>query len=162
MSTSIPMTVLGAELLKKELTQLKNKDRKEVIEAISTARAHGDLRENAEYHAAKERQAFIEGRIKEIESKLANAEVIDITKLTNNGKVVFGSTIELFCDESSITYTIVGEDEADLKANKISYKSPLARALIGKLEGDSVEVSTPSGFKQYDIDKVVYGENVNS
>ncbi|MEC7860696.1 MAG: transcription elongation factor GreA, partial [Pseudomonadota bacterium] len=134
----VPMTVRGAELLRNELKSLKSIDRPNVITAISEARAHGDLKENAEYHAAKEQQGFIEGRIKEIESKLSNIQEIDVTAIDANGKIVFGATVRLIDlqTDEEITYKIVGEDEADIKIKLISYSSPIARALIGKTEGD--------------------------
>lgn len=152
------MTISGAEHLKEELHQLKTLKRPQVIAAIAEARAHGDLKENAEYHAAKEMQGFIEGRINEIETKLATAQIIDITKINNLGKVIFGSTIHLINmdNEEKMTYQIVGEDEADIKHSKISVASPIARALIGKEEGDSVDVQTPAGLLNLEIDKVEY------
>lgn len=158
MSERIPMTQVGALRAKEELDQLKRVERRAVIEAISEARAHGDLKENAEYHAAKEKQSFIEGRIAELEAKLAHAYIIDVTKLTNNGKVIFGCTIELINVETEerVIYQIVGEDEADIKAAKISISSPIARAVIGKEEGDVVEVKTPTGPVDYEIDVVSY------
>ncbi|EDP45924.1 transcription elongation factor GreA [Rickettsiella grylli] len=154
----IPMTISGAQYLKKELHQLKTLKRPQVIAAIAEARSHGDLKENAEYHAAKEMQGFIEGRITEIENKLASAQIIDVTKLNNLGKVIFGSTIHLMNTHTheQVTYQIVGEDEADIKHSKISVASPIARALIGKEEGDLVEVQTPSGLVNLAIDKVEY------
>lgn len=153
----IPLTVTGEERLREELNRLKHTDRLKVIQAISEARAHGDLKENAEYHAAREQQSFIEGRIKEIESKLSIAQVIDVTKIENSGRVIFGSTIKLTNEAGkSITYKIVGEDEADIKDHKISVTSPVARALIGKYEGDSVDVATPEGKSSYEIIEVVY------
>ena len=153
----IPLTVAGEERLREELNRLKHTDRPRVIQAISEARAHGDLKENAEYHAAREQQSFIEGRIKEIESKLSIAQVIDVTKIENSGKVIFGSTIKLTNEAGkSITYKIVGEDEADIKDHKISVTSPVARALIGKYEGDNVEVMTPEGKSAYEIVEVTY------
>lgn len=129
-----PMTVQGAEALKDELNRLKTKERPQVIEAIATARAHGDLKENAEYHAAREQQSFIEGRIQELEAKLSNAQIVDISRLQNTGKVVFGTTVTIcnVATDQETTYRIVGEDEADIKAFKISFSSPIARALIGK------------------------------
>lgn len=153
-----PLTVTGAEKLREELNQLKSQDRPNVIKAIAEARAHGDLKENAEYHAAREQQGFIEGRIAEIESKLANAQVIDVTTLPATGKVVFGVTVVLADEEdgSEKTYQIVGEDEADIKAGRISVQSPIARALIGKEEGDEVEVQTPGGQRAYEIVEVRY------
>ena len=152
------MTISGAKHLKEELHQLKTLKRPQVIAAIAEARAHGDLKENAEYHAAKEMQGFIEGRITEIETKLATAQVIDVTKINNLGKVIFGSTIHLINidNEEKVTYQIVGEDEADIKHSKISVASPIARALIGKEEGDSVDVQTPAGLINLEIDKVEY------
>lgn len=154
----VPMTISGAEHLKEELRQLKTLKRPQVIAAIAEARAHGDLKENAEYHAAKEMQGFIEGRITEIETKLATAQIIDVTKINNQGKVIFGSTIHLINmdNEEKVTYQIVGEDEANIKHSKISVASPIARALIGKEEGDSVDVQTPAGLVNLEIDKVEY------
>lgn len=154
----VPITVQGAEKLQQELQQLKTVDRPKVITAIAEARAHGDLKENAEYHAAREQQGFIEGRIKDIEGKLSNATIIDVTTLEAGGKVVFGCTVEV-TDENTgddLTYQIVGEDEADIKANKISYSSPIARALIGKTEGDVAEVQTPGGVRSLEIVEVKY------
>jgi transcription elongation factor GreA len=154
----VPVTVQGHELLQAELKQLKSVDRPTVIRAIAEARAHGDLKENAEYHAAKEQQGFIEGRIKEIESKLSNLQVIDVTAIDAKGRIVFGSTVELI-DETSgqeIVYKIVGEDEADIRCGKISYSSPIARALIGKNEGDVVSVTAPGGDKDYEVVEVRY------
>lgn len=153
-----PMTIAGAEALKHELHRLKTVERPRIIEAIATARAHGDLKENAEYHAAREQQSFAEGRIQELEAKLANAQIVDISKLANNGKVVFGTTVSL-CNlktDAQITYKIVGEDEADIKLNKISYSSPIGRALIGKQLDDSVVVKTPGGVVEYEIIAVDY------
>jgi len=153
-----PMTVEGAAALRNELQKLKTNDRPQVIEAIATARAHGDLKENAEYHAAREQQSFIEGRIQELEGKLSNAQVIDITKLPNTGKVVFGTTVRLchLQTEVETTYQIVGEDEANIKLNKISYSSPIGRALIGKQLDDTVIVKTPGGVVEYEIIAVEY------
>ncbi|MBA4697613.1 MAG: transcription elongation factor GreA [Legionella sp.] len=153
-----PMTEAGATALKQELQRLKTIERPRIIEAISTARAHGDLKENAEYHAAREQQSFNEGRIKEIEAKLSIAQVIDISQLSNEGKVVFGSVVDIFNlqTEASIRYQIVGEDEADLKQGKISYSSPIGRALVGKMEGDTVAVQTPDGIVEYEITQVEY------
>lgn len=158
MAGQIPMTRNGVERLKEELHQLKSQDRPNIIQAIAEARAQGDLSENAEYESAKERQGFIEGRIAEIEAKLSNVQIIDPAALNADGKCVFGSTIELedLDEEKSFTYQIVGEDEADIKANKISISSPLARALIGKEDGDVVEVETPGGQKTYEITNVSY------
>lgn len=154
----IPLTVRGAERLREEVKRLKSEDRPRVIKAIAEARAHGDLSENAEYHAAKEQQGFIEGRIKDIEGKLADAEIIDVTRIAANGKVVFGATV-LLADEDSgdeSTYQIVGEDEADIKAGRISVNSPMARALIGKFKGDVAVVKTPAGERQFEIVEVRY------
>jgi len=158
MAGQIPMTRNGVERLKEELHQLKSQDRPNIIQAIAEARAQGDLSENAEYESAKERQGFIEGRIAEIEAKLSNVQIIDPALLNADGKCVFGATIELedLDEEKSFTYQIVGEDEADIKANKISISSPLARALIGKEDGDVVEVETPGGQKTYEITNVSY------
>jgi len=156
--STIPLTTTGAELLRQELHRLKTVDRPSAITAIAEARTHGDLSENAEYDAAKERQSFIEGRIKEIEAKLANAQVIDPKVVDADGRCVFGSTVEL--EESkggeSVTYQIVGEDEADIKKGKVSISSPIARALIGKYAGDEVEVQTPGGVRKYEILEVRY------
>ena len=158
MAGQIPMTRNGFERLKEELHHLKSQDRPNIIQAIAEARAQGDLSENAEYESAKERQGFIEGRIAEIEAKLSNVQIIDPAALNADGKCVFGATIELedLDEEKSFTYQIVGEDEADIKANKISISSPLARALIGKEDGDVVEVETPGGQKTYEITNVSY------
>ena len=158
MAGQIPMTRNGVERLKEELHQLKSQDRPNIIQAIAEARAQGDLSENAEYESAKERQGFIEGRIAEIEAKLSNVQIIDPSALNADGKCVFGATIELedLDEEKSFTYQIVGEDEADIKANKISISSPLARALTGKEDGDVVEVETPGGQKTYEITNVSY------
>lgn len=153
-----PMTMEGAEALREELQRLKHESRPRVVKAIAEAREHGDLKENAEYHAAKEEQGFIEGRIQEIEGKLSNAQVIDVTKIAPSGKVIFGTTvkvIDLEKDESR-TYKIVGDDEADLKKNKVSVSSPIARALIGKEEGDVVVVQAPSGAIEYEIEEVLH------
>jgi transcription elongation factor GreA len=153
-----PMTMEGAEALREELQRLKHEARPRVVKAIAEAREHGDLKENAEYHAAKEEQGFIEGRIQEIEGKLANAQGIDVTKIAPTGKVIFGTTvkvIDLEKDESR-TYKIVGDDEADLKQNKVSVSSPIARALIGKEEGDVVVVQAPSGAIEYEIEEVLH------
>ena len=148
-----PMTLRGAEALRAELKRLISEARPATIKAIAEARGHGDLSENAEYHAAREQQGFIEGRIKEIEHKLANAEVIDPAKLANTGKVVFGSLVELEDqnDGTRVTYQIVGEDEADVRAGRISVTSPIARALVGKTPGEVVEVSAPAGLRSYEI-----------
>jgi len=153
-----PMTVRGAELLREELQKLKSNDRPQVIQAIAEARAHGDLKENAEYHAAKDQQGFIEGRIKELEGKLSNLQVIDVTTIDAKGKIVFGSTVELMDlqADKEITYKIVGEDEADIGAGLISYTSPIARALIGKEEGDEISFAAPGGEKHYEVNRVTY------
>jgi len=158
MSDKVPMTVRGHELLEEELKRLKYEDRPQVIEAIAEARGHGDLKENAEYHAAKEQQGFIEGRIKELEGKLSHKQVIDVTAVDAKGKVIFGSTVELLEEETDteIEYRIVGEDEADIKNNLISYTSPIARALIGKAEGDVVSFQAPGGEKTFEILEVRY------
>ena len=148
-----PMTLLGAEALRAELKRLKSEARPNVIKAIAEARGHGDLSENAEYHAAREQQGFIEGRIKEIEQKLSSAEVIDPTQLTPNGRVVFGAVVELEdqADGARVTYQIVGEDEADIRKGRISVTSPIARAVVGKREGDVAEVAAPGGTRSYEI-----------
>ena len=153
-----PLTVAGAEKLRAELHRLKTVERPNVIAAIAEARSHGDLSENAEYEAAKDRQGFIEGRIMEVESKLANAQIIDPTLLDADGRCVFGATVELEDLDSSqvVTYQIVGDDEADARENKVSVSSPLARALIGKSEGDSAEVQAPGGSRHYEIVAVRY------
>lgn len=153
-----PMTIIGEQALRQELERLIKIERPRIINAIAEARAHGDLKENAEYHAAREQQSFTEGRIQEIESKLSMCEVIDITRLENNGKVIFGSTVTLTHADGDgrVSYQIVGEDEADIKKNKISYNSPIARALIGKEVGDEVLVKVPSGEVVYEIDDVNY------
>ncbi|HEY7888810.1 MAG TPA: transcription elongation factor GreA [Steroidobacteraceae bacterium] len=148
-----PMTLRGAEALRVELKRLKIEARPTVIKAIAEARGHGDLSENAEYHAAREQQSFIEGRIKEIEMKLANAEIIDPSKLTNTGKVVFGAVVELEDQDGGnrVVYQVAGEDEADVRAGRISITSPIARALVGKSQGDVVDVSAPGGIHSYEI-----------
>jgi len=150
------MTIGGAEKLRAELNELKTVKRPAIIQAIAEAREHGDLRENAEYHAAREQQSFCEGRIKEIEGKLADSEIIDVTTIAESGKVIFGSTVTLLNLESDATvrYQIVGEDEADVKAGKISVASPIARAIMGKEEGDVVVVKAPSGDIEYEVDQV--------
>jgi transcription elongation factor GreA len=154
-----PMTLRGAEALRAELKKLKTESRPNVIKAIAEARGHGDLSENAEYHAAREQQGFIEGRIGEIEAKLGSAEIIDPSKLTASGRVVFGAWVELDGqdDASRVVYQIVGEDEADIRAGRISITSPIARALVGKSEGDVVDVTAPGGIKSYEIVAVRYG-----
>ncbi|QIK37464.1 transcription elongation factor GreA [Caldichromatium japonicum] len=156
--TRIPLTVRGAEKLREELERLKRVERPRIIAAIAEARAHGDLKENAEYHAAREQQSFIEGRIKDIESKLAHAHVVDVTKIPHNGKVVFGATIRVLelDTEQEHCYQIVGEDEADLKQGLISIGSPLARCLIGKGEGDIAVLNAPSGVREFEILEVRY------
>lgn len=153
-----PMTIRGAERLREELNELKGVARPRVIAAIAEARAHGDLKENAEYHAAREQQGFIEGRIQEIEGKLSNAQIIDPTALNAGGKVVFGATVVLveMDTEDEVTYQIVGEDEADIKQSRISVTSPVARALIGKEEGDIAQVQAPGGLREYEIVEVRY------
>ncbi|MCF8004767.1 MAG: transcription elongation factor GreA [Chromatiaceae bacterium] len=154
----VPLTAKGAEQLRAELEQLKRVERPRVIEAIAEARAHGDLKENAEYHAAREQQGFIEGRIQEIEGKLSNAEIIDVTKLNPGGRVVFGATVdvlEIDKDEEH-SFIIVGDDEADIKQGKISVGSPIARGLIGKSEGDTALVEAPGGKREFEILEVRY------
>lgn len=152
------MTVSGEQHLREELTRLKSVERPRIIAAIAEARAHGDLKENAEYHAAKEQQSFLEGRIAEIEGKLANAQIIDVTKLPKQGRVVFGTTVELINMSTNevVQYQIVGDDEADIKQLKISVNSPIARAIIGKSEGDAVSVRTPGGDVEYEVSQVKY------
>jgi len=153
-----PMTLRGAEALRNELKRLKTEDRPRVIKAIAEAHSHGDLSENAEYHAAREQQGFIEGRIAEIESKLSTAEIIDPAAVAGGGKVIFGATVELEGqdDGKAIRYQIVGEDEADIKAGRISITSPIARALVGKSAGDVVDVAAPGGTRSYEVVKVSY------
>ncbi|AMX01797.1 transcription elongation factor GreA [Microbulbifer thermotolerans] len=152
----VPMTVEGAEALRAELERLKKVERPAVVQAIAEAREHGDLKENAEYHAAREKQGFIEGRIQEIESKLSHAQIIDVKAIEPSDKVIFGTTVTIINVESDqeVTYKIVGDDEADVKNHKISVNSPIARALIGKEVGDVVVVNTPSGAVEYEIDAV--------
>jgi len=154
-----PMTLRGAEALRAELKRLKSEARPNIIRAISEARGHGDLSENAEYHAAREQQGFIEGRINEIETKLANADVIDPSRLPDTGKVVFGAQVELEDQDgaSRVVYQIVGEDEADIRAGRISVSSPIARALVGKSVGEVVEVAAPAGLRTYEILTVRFG-----
>ena len=154
--SKIPITTTGAEMLRAELHRLKTSERPSVITAIAEARAQGDISENAEYEAARERQGFIEGRIIELEAKLSNAQIIDPKLLDDDGRVVFGSTVELMTEKETVTYQIVGEDEADLKANKISYSSPIAKGIIGKYSGDVAEIRTPGGLKEYEIVDVRY------
>ena len=153
-----PLTLRGADQLREELKRLKFTERPALSRAIGVAREHGDLRENAEYHAAKEQQSFVEGRIKDIEGKLSNAEIIDVARLETGGKIVFGATVNLADVESGVevTYQIVGEDEADIKAGLVSITSPIARAIIGKREGDEVEVDAPGGRKCYEVIQVRY------
>lgn len=153
-----PMTAHGAQLLRDELHRRKGEDRQRITAAIAEARAHGDLKENAEYHAAREQQSFNEGRIADIEGKLSNAEIIDVTKVSAGGKVIFGTTVEILnlANDEQVTYRIVGEDEADIKAGMVSVNSPVARALIGKAEGDSVVVRAPGGEIEYEILAVRY------
>jgi transcription elongation factor GreA len=154
----VPITQSGAEAMRAELRKLKTQDRPNVIKAIAEARSHGDLSENAEYHAAREQQGFIEGRIQELESKLSNAEIIDVTQMANTGKVIFGATVDLEDEDSGarVTYQIVGEDEANIKAGRISVGSPIARALVGKAEGDAIVVAAPGGQRNYEIIAVRY------
>lgn len=154
----IPMTVAGEEALRTELKRLKSEDRPRIIQAIADAREHGDLKENAEYHAAREQQSFCEGRIQEIEAKLSNAQVIDVTKLPKTGKVIFGATVTVYNTrtDEEVTYRIVGDDEADIKQNLISVNSPLARAMVGKQVDDVALVTTPSGEIEYEIVQVEY------
>ena len=154
----VPMTLVGEQSLREELDRLKREDRPRIIQAIAEAREHGDLKENAEYHAAREQQSFAEGRIQDIEHKLSHAQVIDVISIPNTGKVIFGTTVDLINTENdnAVTYRIVGEDEADVKANLISVSSPIARALVGKSEGDEVVVKAPSGDIYYEIERVQY------
>ena len=154
--SKVPMTPLGVKLMREELERLKSVERPIVIVAIAEARAHGDLKENAEYHAAREQQGFIEGRVQEIEFRLSNVQIIDVTKIDNSGKVIFGVTAEIEnqLDGKIVIYQIVGDDEADIKKNKISISSPIARALIGKHEGDVVNIRVPDGEVEYEIIQV--------
>lgn len=158
MSTQVPMTVQGAEALREELNHLKMVERPKIVADIAEAREHGDLKENAEYHAAREQQGFCEGRIQEIEAKLSNVQIIDVTKMPNTGKVIFGTTVTILnCDsDEETTYHIVGEDEADIKAGKISVGSPIARGLIGKNLDDVVNIQTPAGTVEFEIIEVQY------
>lgn len=158
MSSKVPLTVSGEKKLRDELQRLVKEERPRIIKAVATAREHGDLKENAEYHAAREQQSFIEGRIQEIESKLAIAEIIDVTKVNASGKVVFGATVKIFDDhvEKEVVYRIVGEDEADLEKGMISYTSPIARAMIGKQQGDSFVIEAPSGERSCELLEVLY------
>lgn len=154
----IPMTAEGAEMLKAELHELKTVKRPQIVNAIAEAREHGDLKENAEYHAAREQQSFCEGRIQDIEGKLGNAQIIDVKKMTNNGKVIFGSTVTLLNldNDEETTYRIVGDDEADIKNNLISVNSPIARGLIGKNLDDVATIQTPSGAREFEIIEIQY------
>lgn len=154
----VPMTAQGAARLREEVTRLKNVERPRISQAIGEARAHGDLKENAEYHAAKEQQGLVEARIRDIEHKLSHAEIIDVTVLNAGGRVVFGATVELFCatEERELRYQIVGEEEADLREGRISISSPIARALIGKTEGDEITVQAPGGNRVYEVLQVLY------
>lgn len=156
MSTKVPITAHGAKKLREELTRLKTIERPRIIQAIAEARAHGDLKENAEYHAAREQQSFCEGRITEIESKLADCEIIDVTSIEPSGRVIFGTTVSLINldTDKAVTYQIVGEDEADVPAGKISVASPIARAIMGKHEGDEIVVKAPAGDIAYEIEAV--------
>jgi transcription elongation factor GreA len=156
--SQIPMTVQGEQALRDELNELKSVKRPAIIQAIAEAREHGDLKENAEYHAAREAQGFCEGRIQDIEAKLSNAQIIDITKLPNNGKVIFGAKVTILNldTEEEVTYRIVGDDEADIKNNRISVNSPIARGLIGKELDDVVNINTPSGVVEFEITAVDY------
>lgn len=153
-----PLTARGAEMLQEELKRLKSEDRPRVIASIAEAREHGDLKENAEYHAAREQQGFIEGRIADIEGKLSNGQIIDVSKLPQTGKVVFGTTVELADIDSGdeLSYRIVGEDEADVKAGMLAFSTPIARALLGKQEGDDVEVQVPGGKRRFEVLEVHY------
>ena len=153
-----PMTPYGAAALTSELNRLKTIERPRIIESIATARAHGDLKENAEYHAAREQQSFTEGRIQELEAKMSNAQIIDISKLSNEGKIIFGATVDLYNlqTELEVSYQIVGEDEADIKLSKISYSSPIGRALIAKEIDDVISIKTPGGLVEYEIIAVYY------
>ncbi|MBG22179.1 MAG: transcription elongation factor GreA [Idiomarinaceae bacterium] len=156
--SQIPMTTRGAEMLREELKRLKTEDRPRIIQAIADAREHGDLKENAEYHAAREQQGFCEGRIQEIEAKLSNAQIIDVTKVPNQGKIIFGSTVTLYntATDKEVRYRIVGDDEADIKQNLISVNSPISRALIGKQVDDVARVNTPNGEVEYEVVSVEY------
>lgn len=154
----VPVTVAGEKILKDELTNLKSVKRPQIIQAIAEAREHGDLKENAEYHAAREQQSFVEGRIQELEGKLANMQVVDVASMPAGDKIIFGSTVHLYnlATEEETTYQIVGEDEADIKAGKISFTSPIAKALIGQMLDDVVMVKTPGGVVEYEVSKVEY------
>lgn len=158
MLNKVPLTLKGAEKLRAELKKLKYEERPKVIEAIAEARAHGDLKENAEYHAAREQQGFIEGRIKDIDGKLSNSQIIDVTEMDAGGKVIFGSTVILLDvdTEKEVKYQIVGEDEASIKQGRISFSSPIARGLVGKEEGDEISISVPGGVRELEILEVLY------
>lgn len=158
MTTKVPMTTAGAQKLREELERLKQVERPRIINAIAEARAHGDLKENAEYHAAREQQGFVEGRIRDIEAKLSHAHIIDVKTIANNGTVIFGATVKIINTETEeeLVYQIVGEDEADIKAAKISVTSPIARGLIGKVVNDVVEIQTPKGRVEFEIVEVRY------
>jgi len=154
----VPLTVRGAELLREELKELKSVKRPAVIQAIAEARAHGDLKENAEYHAARDQQSFIEGRIKDIDGKLSHAQIIDVTNMNAGGKVIFGTTIDVveLDNDQELTFQIVGEDEADSKKGMLSFTSPISRSLIGKMEGDIAAVDAPGGLREFEIVRVRY------
>ncbi len=154
----VPMTTAGEQALRAELDRLKSTDRPRVIQAIAEAREHGDLKENAEYHAAREEQGFIEGRIQELEGKLSHAQVIDVRSIPHSGKVIFGTTVVIInCEtDESVRYQIVGDDEADIKSGKLSVNSPIARGLIGKSEGDIAGIQTPKGIVEYEIEEVLH------
>jgi transcription elongation factor GreA len=156
--TKVPMTIEGVARLREELSRLKNVERPRISQAIGEARAHGDLKENAEYHAAKEQQGLVEARVRDLESKLSRVEVIDVRTLNAGGRIVFGATVELYCatEDTELRYQIVGEEEADIRAGRISIASPIARALIGKSEGDEVRVQAPGGDRTYEILRVLY------
>jgi transcription elongation factor GreA len=158
MATTYPMTAVGAEKLREELNELKSKVRPKIIQSIAEAREHGDLKENAEYHAAREQQSFCEGRIQDIEGKLSGAQIIDVTKMPNTGKVIFGTTVTILNADTDeeITYKIVGDDEADLKSGLISVNSPIARGLIGKELDDVATIKTPSGVVEFEVIEVKY------
>lgn len=158
MMNKVPLTLKGAESLREELKKLKYEDRPKVIEAIAEARAHGDLKENAEYHAAREQQGFIEGRIKDIDGKLSNCQIIDVTEMDAGGKIIFGSTVVLLDidTEKEVKYRIVGEDEANIKQGLISVSSPISRGLVGKEEGDEISISVPGGVREFEILEVLY------
>lgn len=158
MSTKVPITARGAAQLREELVRLKTVERPRIIAAIAEARAHGDLKENAEYHAAREQQSFVEGRIKDIDGKLSHAHIVDVSAMDAGGKVIFGCTVELYDEDSeeTIVYQIVGEDEADIKGGRLSINSPIARALIAKMEGDVVAVVVPGGERSFEIVEVRY------